>query len=175
MNMLEILNSKSLKAIEKRTQIINTLEEDKDVLKEVKMICNSLNDKQIAIILEAMEEITNKELMQVDVDYLIFAEDYILSDNNSCKREASRIVGNLAKRFPDKLDTAIEKLLTNTNNESKVVRWGSAYALSRVIVLPQFANTDLFHKINSICDKEQVNGVKNQYVKSLKKALKLRE
>lgn len=175
MDILEILNNKSLKAIEKRTQIINALEKNMDSLKEVTIICNSLNDKQIAIILEAIEEITNKELIQVDVDYLIFAEGYILSDNNSCKREASRIVGNLAKRFPDKLDTAIKNLLKNTNNESTVIRWGSAYALSRIIVLPQFAKTDLFNEINCICDKEQENGVKNQYLKSLKKALKLRE
>lgn len=175
MDILELLNNKSLRAIEKRTEIINAFVENIVSLKEVISICNSLNDKQIAIILEAIEEITNKELIQVGVDYLLFAEGYILSDNNSCKREASRIIGNLAKRFPNKLDIAIKKLLKNTNNESTVVRWGSAYALSRIIVLPQLAKTDLFNEINEICDKEQQNGVKNQYLKALKKALKLRD
>ena len=172
--MLEILNNKSLKAIEKRTQIINAFVENIASFKEVASICKSLNDKQIAIILEAIEEITNKELIQVDADYLLFAEGYILSDDNSCKREASRIIGNLAKRFPDQLNTSIKSLLINTNNESTVVRWGSAYALSRIIVLPQFASTDLFNEISNICDKEQENGVKNQYLKSLIKASKLR-
>lgn len=55
--------------------------------------------KHIAIILEAIEEITNKKLKQVDSSCIAFAEKYILSDSNSCKREASRIIGNLAEQY----------------------------------------------------------------------------
>jgi len=112
--------------------------------------------------------------MLLDSEYISFAKKFILSDNNSCKREASRIVGNLAKHYPSKLDSVIQSLLENTDNESTVVRWGSAYALSRIIELNEFSNTSLFDKLSNICDSEEETGVKNQYIKSLKKALILR-
>lgn len=175
MSIVEILGNKSLKATEKRAQIISVLYEENLSLNELVTICNSLNDKQIAIILEAIEEITNKKIKQLDSAYIDFVEKYILSDNNSCKREASRIVGNLAEQYPNKLDSVIKCLIKNTTDVSTVVRWGSAYALSRIIVLTEFANTGLFDAVSDICDKEQENGVKNQYVKALKKALKLRK
>ncbi|MGG0643780.1 HEAT repeat domain-containing protein [Sporosarcina gallistercoris] len=175
MNIVELVNNKSLKAMEKRIQIIEILLEDNLSLQELITICDSLKDKQIAIILEAIEEITNKKMKQLDPAYIDFVEKYILSDNNSCKREASRIVGNLAEQYPNKLDSVIQCLIKNTTDDSTVVRWGSAYALSRIIVLTEYANTDLYDQISDICEKEQNNGVKNQYVKALKKAVKIRK
>lgn len=175
MNIVELVNNTSLKAMEKRIQILKILLEDNLSLQELITICDSLKDKQIAIILEAIEEITNKKMKQLDPAYIDFVANYILSDNNSCKREASRIVGNLAEQYPHKLDSIIQCLIKNTTDDSTVVRWGSAYALSRIIVLPEHANTDLYDEISDICEKEQNNGVKNQYVKALKKAVKVRK
>jgi hypothetical protein len=63
------------------------------------------------------------------------AETYISSSSNSLKREASRVVGNIAHLFPDNLDDAIKMLMDNTNSDVTVVRWGSAYALGRVILI----------------------------------------
>lgn len=175
MNFIEILIDKSSKGTAKRAEIIKMLLDNSLSLNEIKRESDSLNEKQMVIILEAIEEITNKKIKQLDPSYIAFAEKYILSDSNSCKREASRIIGNLAEQYPDKLGTAIDPLILNTNNESTVVRWGSAYALSRIIVLDTFSKSDLFHEINNICDKEQENGVKNQYIKALKKASKIRK
>lgn len=175
MKIVEIVGNKSLRAMEKRSQIISVLIEDNLSLNELVTECDSLNDKQMAIILEAIEVITNKKLKHLDSDYIEFVGKYILSDNNSCKREASRIVGNLAEQHPNKLDSVINCLIKNTTDVSTVVRWSSAYALSRIIVLTEFANTCLFDEVSEICDKEQENGVKNQYVKAIKKALKLRK
>lgn len=175
MNLIEILNDKSLKGTEKRSKVISGIVENNLSLNEIDSVSNSLNDKQIAVILEAIEEITNKKLKQLDSSYIEFVEKFILSENNSCKRESSRVIGNLAEQYPKELESAIKSLLQNTNDESTVVRWGSAYALSRIIVLSEFSNTDLFIVISDICDKEQENGVKNQYIKALKKASKTRK
>lgn len=65
-------------------------------------------------------------------------------------------------------------MIQNTQDEGTVIRWGSAYALSRIIVIPQYANSSLFERIQDLCEKENENGVKNQYVKAIKKAEKLR-
>ncbi len=169
MNLIEILTDKSLKTTEKRAVIISAIVNDSISLNEIINVSHSLNEKHIAIILEAIEEITNKKLKQVDSSCIAFAEKYILSDSNLCKREASRIIGNLAEQYPKELDSAIKNLIQNTNSESTVIRWGSAYALSRIIVLSEFLNTNLFKEISDICDREQENGVRNQYLKALKK------
>lgn len=172
MNLIEILTDKSLKGAEKRAVIISAIVNDSISLNEIMNVSDSLSEKHIAILLEAIEEITNKKLKKVDSSCIAFAEKYIFSDSNSCKREASRIIGNLAEQYPKELNSAIKYLILNTNSENTVVRWGSAYALSRIIVLSEFSNTNLFKEISDICDKEQENGVKNQYVKALKKVTK---
>lgn len=50
--------------------------------------------------------------------------------------------------------------------------WGSAYALSRIILLEEYRNTDLYEELVIICDNEQENGVRNQYLKAFKKIKK---
>ncbi|MDR2671524.1 MAG: HEAT repeat domain-containing protein, partial [Oscillospiraceae bacterium] len=104
-----------------------------------------------------------------------FAEEYIEADNNTLKREASRVIGNIAALYADKLDGIVSKLLTNSGNEGTVVRWGSAYALGRIILIPQYAKSGLYGQLTAIAEAEQENGVKNQYLGGLKKAKKIRE
>ena len=133
------------------------------------MPASELKEKQIATVLEAIEAVTGKKSAKPGAEYLKFAEGYILSENNSCKREASRIVGNMAHLYPDELGVAIEALLKNTSVSGTVVRWGSAYALARIIVLERYRNSDLVNTVRDIYEAEQENGVRNQYVKALKR------
>lgn len=135
---------------------------------------NENDVKKSAIVFEAMEAVTSSDPLAADARWLNLAVKYISSSNNNIKREASRIVGNISCNFPDKLEKAIEKLLLNTNDAGTVVRWSSAYALSKIIVIPSYANSELYEKLTEICIIEEENGVKNQYVKALKKAAKLR-
>lgn len=46
-------------------------------LNEADSVSISLNDKQIAVTLEAIEEITNKKLKQLDSSYIEFVEKFI--------------------------------------------------------------------------------------------------
>lgn len=122
--------------------------------------------------MEAIEEISNKGLTALSLDYLEFAKKYISSKENSCKRESSRIVGNLASKFPQAVRDCIPALLDNAKDDGTVIRWSSAYALSRIILLEEYSNTELYEELVSICDKEQENGVRNQYLKAFKKIKK---
>jgi hypothetical protein len=63
----------------------------------------------------------------------------------------------------------------NTKNGSTVIRWGSAYALSKIIQIPKYANSELYEILTDLCMQEQENGVKNQLLNGLKKAKKLRK
>lgn len=169
MKLVDILSDKSIKKMAARTMIVDGILKGENTIEEIYEASKILKKNKVAIILEAIEEISNKRLMDLSEEYLEFAKGYVSSDDNSCKREASRIVGNLAIRYPQAIQDSIPALLENTKAEGTVVRWGSAYALSRIIVLEVYCDTDLYERIVSICESEQENGVKNQYLKALKK------
>ena len=168
-NVVEILNQRNIKKTEAREVIVRIIQKGDFSLNESVKELEMLKDKQIATFLEAVEFISGQKESAIGAEYLNFAKKYILSDNNSCKREASRIVGNMASTYPDQLDDAIAVLLVNTENEGTVVRWSSAYALSRIIVLKRYSESELVQQIRDICESETENGVRNQYVKALKK------
>ncbi|MBQ1452428.1 MAG: hypothetical protein IIZ23_00515, partial [Ruminococcus sp.] len=126
MDVFEILNDKSIKKLEARKLIADSISDGSFSLSDFSGRAEELKDKQTATFLEAVESVTGQKDSRLGVEYLKFVEKYILSDNNSCKREASRIVGNMAHLYPDELGVAIEALLKNTSVSGTVVRWGSA-------------------------------------------------
>ena len=181
MNIIELLRDKSLKGTERRQAVVNMIVAGELTVNEVTRSCGPRGaDLCVAApflrpILEAVEEVSNKHLCPLDAAWLQWAEPYISSENNSCRREASRIVGNMAAQYPDLLDDAIERLMKNTSDEGTVIRWAAAYALSRIVVLDRYAKSDLYDRLVAVCDREENNGVKNQYLKALKKAAKIRK
>lgn len=174
MTLAEIMNDKSLKRLEKRNAIVAAIINREVNFSIISEACEALPPKNISLLLEAVEEVSRSKEFTLDAAYLDWAEKYILSADNSCKREACRIVGNLANQYPAKLENAITALLQNAGDDGTVIRWASAYALSRILVIPSYAKSSLFEKISDLCEKETENGVKNQYIKALKKAEKLR-
>ena len=169
MDAIALLTQKGVKKIEVREQLVSVIADSSFSFEDFKSRAGELNEKQTATFLEAVEAVTGKKLEKLGADYLHFAEPYILSDNNSCKREASRIVGNMAADYPDELENAVPALLTNTSDSGTVVRWGSAYALARIIVLEKYRESGLVQTVREIYEAEEESGVKNQYKKALKK------
>lgn len=169
MDLVEILTDKSIKKMAARGLIVEGILDGSFGLAAIRQAAEVLKANKVATILEAIEEISNKAMMPLEEGFLEFAKAYVKSENNSCKREASRIVGNLAAQYPQALDDVIPALLENTHDEGTVVRWGSAYALSRIILLDAYSETALCDQVKAICEAEEENGVKNQYVKALKK------
>lgn len=174
MTIKQIIDDKSVKHIEKRKAIIEGIINGSFDFSAVSAACSLLPEKKISLLLEAIEEVSRSKAFFLEEDYLKLSESYILSSDPSCKREASRIVGNLAAAFPENLDHAIAALMQNANDDGTVIRWASAYALSRIIIIPQYARGPLFEQISNLYEKEQETGVKNQYRKALKKAEKIR-
>ena len=174
MDLKDILNLKDLKATEKRALIVAGIKNGAFTVATFSSVCDDLNEKQLAVILEAMEEFSREEPTQTTAEWLCFAERFLSSTSNGVLREASRIVGNVAHLYEHDLEGAIEKLLKNTEKESTVLRWASAYALSKIVVIPKYAKSPLYVTIGEICESEEENGVKNNYVKALKKAAKIR-
>lgn len=169
MKLADILSDQHIKRVTARDMITDGIVKGDYTIEEIFAVSEIFGDKKISTILEAVEEISNKGLMNLNEKYLEFAKKYVLSSNNACKREASRIIGNLSARYPQAVQDVIPALLENTKAEGTVVRWASAYALSRILVLEEYCNTDLYGKILSVCEGEQESGVKNQYLKALRK------
>jgi len=174
MDIMTLLESISFTSIEKRVRVENAIKSKDITIKEIQSTKNVIDDKTMTIVLEAMEQVTQKNSELANVEWLEFVQEFILSESNNLKREASRVVGNIAHLFPNDLETAIQKLMINIEDIGTVIRWGSAYAFARIIVIPKYANSELFNKLSKFCEKEENNGVKNQLIKSLKKADKLR-
>ena len=174
MEIEKILNDNSIKRIEKRNSIISSIFEGKINFKEIDNAIKDLSVKDISIVLEAIEDISRNKNFVMEEEYLHLAEKFILSNDNSCKREASRIIGNLVEKFPNVLNETIEAILINTKDCGTVIRWASAYALAKIIIIPQYSKSSLFQQVKRICEDETENGVKNQYIKALKKAEKIR-
>ena len=174
MTIRQIIDDKSVKRVEKRTVLVEGIINRNFDFSAVSAACSLLPEKKISLLLEAIEEVSRSKEFFLEEDYLKLSENYILSSDPSCKREASRIVGNLAAAFPEDLDRAISALLQNADDEGTVIRWASAYALSRIVIIPQYARGPLFEQISDLYEKEKETGVKNQYSKALKKAQKIR-
>lgn len=174
MDLHALLNGKTAKATGKRNTIADALKTGGITMENV-MEMENLDDRQIGIVLEAMEAVTQSTPEVADEKWLAYATKHLDAVPNSVKREASRVVGNIAHLFPSQLSEAVGLLLENSKDAGTVIRWGSAYALSRIIVIPEHADSSLFDVLTTLADTEEESGVKNQYLKGIKKAQKLRK
>jgi len=172
MEIIEILSDKSKKPIEKRKAISDAILSGQIKIQDLTAL--NIEDKKLALVFEAIEELSSKKPDMADTLWLKFAEKHLLSQDNNIKRETARIVGNIAHLFPNDLDIVIPKLIENTNNASTVIRWACAYALGKIITIPKYARSNLYDQLTILAEKEQMNGNKNQYLNGLKKAKKLR-
>lgn len=73
------------------------------------------------------------------------------------------------------VEEAISPLLDNTNDEGTVIRWAAAYALSRILTIERYAQSELYDILSDISNREEDNAINNQYLKALKKASKARK
>ena len=81
-------------------------------------------------------------------------------------------LGNLAKKYPDKVEKAIPKLFGNLKDKSTVVRWCAAFALTEIAKYKSKKQKELVATFQNLIKTEQNNGVKNVYVKAMKEIKK---
>jgi hypothetical protein len=110
--------------------------------------------------------IENPELVAPYLNDLI---DYINFDLPRVKWGIPQAIGNLSKKYPIESGKAIPKLLINTKDESTVVKWCAAFAISEIAKYNTSAQSMLLLKMQQIAESEKNNGVKNVYLKAIKK------
>jgi HEAT repeat protein len=125
------------------------------------------NDKEKGVCLEVLEAVTRQrpELASGRIPFII---GFIGYKSPKARLESSRVVANVACRYPDGTAGAVPALLKNTDDEGTVVRWSAAFALGAILKHNERERRLLLPKIEAILKKEENNGVRNLYLKALK-------
>lgn len=118
--------------------------------------------------IEAIEYATKKDPALADESLLDFVTSALKDNEPRVKWESAKVIGNIAKLFPSKLDKAITNLLANAENTGTVVRWATAYALAEILKLKTDKNKKLLPVIEALSRKEEDNGVQKKYLGALK-------
>jgi HEAT repeat protein len=83
--------------------------------------------------------------------------------------EAARVIANVAPRYPERAAEATDRLLVNAHDEGTVVRWSAALALGEILKANEASRATLQPLIEELSGRESNNGVRNHYVKALKR------
>jgi hypothetical protein len=135
---------------------------------ELMTIFKTGSDVEKGTCADIMKHVTaeNPEIAEPFVEEMIC---YINCKTPRVKWGVPESIGNIAKKSPEKVEKAIPLLLKNTSenkDNSTVIRWCAAYALSEIAKASRDQN--LITKITKIAEKETNNGVKNVYRKAIK-------
>ncbi|VVB62241.1 Uncharacterised protein [uncultured archaeon] len=162
----EILKSK-IKPKEKQLKLVEVVCNDKINDKEFIEFFQSASDVDKGTCADVMKHVSEQkpEILAPFIDVLV---EYINYKAPRVKWGVPESIGNMAKKFPDKVEKAIPKLLLNTKDESTVVRWCAGYALSEIAKYNTKKQKELISIFSDIVKKEKNTGVKNVYLKALK-------
>ena len=143
------------------------LKSDKNATGELIEFYKSATDAERGTCLAALTQITKRDPKFLE-PYLDFVIEQIKYKAPRVKWEASEIIANIAKLFPDKAAKAIPNLTENTKDVGTVVRWSAAFGLTEIARANPKTRKELMPLFEKLVYREKQNGVKNVYVKALK-------
>jgi hypothetical protein len=117
---------------------------------------------------EVVEQVS-KEKPESVAPYIDGLIDHINSRFPRVKWGVQEAIGNLSAKYPAETEAAIPNLLVNTKDDSTVVKWCAAYAISEIAKNNPATRASLVPKMSALAEAEANNGVKNVYLKALKK------
>ena len=172
MLLIGLLNDKTKKSKEKTETISKWLLDGSLQTVELIAFAEKSTDSVKAACIEAIEYATKINPTSADESVFLFVTRSLTDKAPRVKWESAKVIGNIAHRFPAKLNNAIGNLLTNSEYDGTVVRWATAYALGEILSLKTKHNTYLLPTIEAICGREEENGVRKKYLAAIKKIKK---
>lgn len=169
MTIEQVFQDKTIKAKGKVSMIGEWLVNKELPLEELLAYAGKQKATDKATCIEAIEYATKKTPALADESLLTYVTKALKDDEPRVKWESAKVIGNIAKLFPDQLEKPISNLLPNAESTGTVVRWATAYALAEILKLKTGNNQKLLPKIETLCEKEEDNGVKKKYLDALKK------
>ena len=172
MTIEQIFQDKTIKAKGKVKAIGELLLNGELPIDELLAYAEKQKATEKATCIEAVEFATKKTPNIADETVLDYVTKSLKDEESRVKWESAKVIGNIAKLYPEKLNKVITTLLLNAENKGTVVRWATAYALAEILKLKTENNVKLLPKIETLCDKEEDNGIKKKYLDVLKKVKK---
>jgi hypothetical protein len=167
MDKIQSVLKEKIKPKEKVEKITKIILEEPDYINNLILNFRQGTDVEKGTYATVLKEVSssNPDIVEPLIDELI---EYIDFKANRVKWGIPETFGNLAKKYPKRVEKAIPKLLENTQDKSTVVRWCAAYALSNIAIHNHDKQEELVETFYSLIDEEKNNGVKNVYLKALK-------
>lgn len=169
MQLEQIFKDKSLKPKERTEQLSKLILERIITIEDLTLFARSAKDPVKATCIESLEFATKADPGIITSDALSFVINCLREKAPRVKWESAKVIGNSIHLFPGKIDTAVKKLLDNTEDPGTVVRWSAAFALSQILKLKTGINDQLIPAIESIIEREEKNSIKKIYLAALKK------
>lgn len=169
MGIQTILTDKDLKAKPKVEAISKLLLDKKVTISELMKVAKVSKDIEKGTCIESLEFATRMKPDIASSALLEFVTETLADDAPRVKWESAKVIGNIAHLFPTKLDNAIGRLLTNSENTGTVVRWAAAFALGEIVKLNTKHNKVLIPAIEALIKRYEDNAIKKIYQKALKK------
>lgn len=172
MTIEAVFGDKSIKAKGKVALVGEWLVKGELPLDELLAYAEKQRPADRATCIEAIEFATKANPDLARESLLAYVTRTLKEEEPRVKWESAKVIGNIARFFPDKLDKTVGNLLANAENPGTVVRWATAYALAEILKLKTAYNKKLLPRIEALCENEADNGVKKKYLDALKKVKK---
>jgi len=166
----EILKSK-IKPKEKQIKLVEAVVSGKISANEFISFFEITKGSDKGTCADVMKHIS-KEKPEILEPFIKILTNYINYELPRVKWGVSEAIGNLARKYPEKVSDAIPYLLKNTTDEktnTTVIKWCAAYGLTEIAKNHPKTREKLLPEFEKILKREKNNGVKNVYLKALKK------
>lgn len=120
--------------------------------------------------LEGLELATRTTPALATEAVLELAVDALGNKAPAVKREAGRVIGNIAHRYPKAIGPAIAPLLANAGHDGTVVRWSAAFALGEIVKLRTPHNKQLVPQTRALAEQEEKDSIRKIQLAALKAA-----
>jgi hypothetical protein len=164
---VESILKSDVKGKEKVTLLAGKLVAGKSAIADVIEYCQTAKGGDKGHCVEALTLITEQN-PKLGEFCLAFAMTLLDDKLPRVKWEASHLIGNVAKEYPEQTAKAIPALLANSEDEGTVVRWSTANALTEIAKANPKTRAKLVPFFEDKVASEENNGVNKIYAKALK-------
>lgn len=172
MTLEQVFEDKTIKAKAKVAMIGQWLIDQELSVEELLAFAAQQVATHKATCIEALEYATKQTTAIADLNLLVELTKALQENEPRIKWESAKVIGHIAKHFPDNLALTLKHLLVNAEHSGTVVRWATAYALGEILKLKTAHNQQLLPQLERLSATEQDNGVKKKYLDALKKVKK---
>jgi hypothetical protein len=174
MSLIEELLKLKIKPKEKQVKMMEAVIQGKISAEELISYFKSSSESEKGTCADVISNVS-KEHPEIFSPYIDILIEYTNYKSPRVKWGMPEAIGYIAKKYPDKVTKAIPYVLKNTTddkNNTTVVKWSAAFALTEIAKNNPQTRKQLLPVFERIINSEANNGVKNIYLKAIKAIMK---